>query len=281
MELIRFESGSEFYRRAGPFLLEREAEHNLILGITAAIAEGSEWVEPQPYLALVQDAGAPVAVAVMTPPHNLILSHTDEAAALEPIAADLLDSGTEVPGVTGPADLARAFAELWRRRTGRAFSTVMSQRIFKLETVRPPEGVPGRLRRAADPDRPLLRQWIATFHQEATGEGGPPTDEALDRWLRFESRGMYLWEDGEPVSMAGHTGPTLNGIRIGAVYTPPEKRRRGYAGACVAGLSQLMLDSGRRFCFLYTDLANPTSNHIYQEIGYQPVADSVMYRFAH
>ena len=79
--------------------------------------------------------------------------------------------------------------------------------------------------------------------------------------------------------MTGFSGPTPNGIRIGAVFTPPDLRRRGYASACVAAVSQSVLDAGRKFCFLYADIANPTSNHIYQEIGYQPVCDGEVLRF--
>ena len=68
-------------------------------------------------------------------------------------------------------------------------------------------------------------------------------------------------------------GRTPHGIRIGAVYTPPVLRGRGYASACVAAASQSQLDAGRTRCFLLTDLANPTANHIYQAIGYRPVRD--------
>jgi predicted GNAT family acetyltransferase len=67
-------------------------------------------------------------------------------------------------------------------------------------------------------------------------------------------------------------------VRIGPVYTPPEARNRGYASALVAAISQAQLDAGRRFCFLFTDLANPTANHIYQAIGYEPVRDVDMWR---
>ena len=90
---------------------------------------------------------------------------------------------------------------------------------------------------------------------------------------RIDSGRLFFWKDPEPVSMAGSAGPTPSGIRISAVYTPPGLRGRGYASAAVAALSQKMLDGGRRFCFLFTDLANPTSNSIYQKIGYQPVCD--------
>jgi predicted GNAT family acetyltransferase len=79
--------------------------------------------------------------------------------------------------------------------------------------------------------------------------------------------------------MAGYAGPTPNGIRVGPVYTPPHLRGRGYASACVAALSQELLDTGHKFCFLFTDLLNATSNHIYQVIGYQPIVDVDMYQF--
>ena len=102
----------------------------------------------------------------------------------------------------------------------------------------------------------------------------------VDHRLGARDGGFLLWEDGgEPVSAAGWGGPTPNGIRIGPVYTPPELRGRGYATALTAELSQRLLDEGRRFCFLFTDLANPTSNGIYERIGYVRVAESAMVAF--
>jgi predicted GNAT family acetyltransferase len=102
----------------------------------------------------------------------------------------------------------------------------------------------------------------------------------IDHRLASNVSGIMLWEDeGEPVSFAGWGGRTPNGIRVGPVYTPPELRGRGYATALTAELSQRLLDGrlfdgGRQFCFLYTDLANPTSNAIYERIGYRRVAES-------
>ena len=137
------------------------------------------------------------------------------------------------------------------------------------------------MRRASEADRPLLEAWIAAFQREAMGEANPTgIEKAVTRWLTSPSRFLALWEDTEPVAMAGATGPTPNGIRIDPVYTPPARRKRGYASALVAALSQAQLDAGRRFCFLFTDLANPTSNHIYQQFGYEPVVDIAELRFA-
>jgi hypothetical protein len=136
------------------------------------------------------------------------------------------------------------------------------------------------MRTARLEDRELVTTWFQGFVRESQ----PHHDDSLenareiaDYWLK--SGGLRIWEHDTPVSMAGAGGPTPHGIKIGAVYTPPELRRRGYASALVAALSQQQLDSGRRFCFLFTDLSNPTSNKIYREIGYEPVVDVDEYHF--
>jgi predicted GNAT family acetyltransferase len=143
------------------------------------------------------------------------------------------------------------------------------------------EGVPGRLRRATGADRELLTEWFVAFAAEALGENVNPqaAGRSVDAYLGTEGMGLYLWEDGRPVSIAGRSRPTPNGVTVNYVYTPPEHRNKGYASACVAALSQLLLEEGYRYCFLFTDLANPTSNKIYEAIGYEPVCDMDEYEF--
>jgi len=135
------------------------------------------------------------------------------------------------------------------------------------------------MRDAKAAERDLLISWFEAFHEEVGGIMGS-AEEAVDLRLSGGSSGLRVWWNAEPVSIAGFGGPTPNGIRIGPVYTPPHLRRRGYATACVAALTQDLLSAGRRFVFLFTDLENPTSNSIYQQIGYRPVCDVDQYRFA-
>jgi predicted GNAT family acetyltransferase len=277
-KLQRFGGVGDFLDVAGAFLVEREAEHNLILGICSNLRETPEAFNGEPYLAAVTDGGRVVTAALQTPQHRLVLSEVDDPAAIGMLAADVL--GRELPGVQGPVEPARAFVEEWAARGGPASHLDMSERIFQLASVSPPSGVPGRSRIAVEADRDLVVAWTEAFTREALGE----TDVAdvaatVDRWLARRGRTLYLWEDGKVVSLAAVGGPTPNGIRIGPVYTPPEARRRGYASALVAAVSQAQLDAGRRFCFLFTDQANATSNHIYQAIGYVPIRDVDVYRF--
>jgi predicted GNAT family acetyltransferase len=159
----------------------------------------------------------------------------------------------------------------------------MAERIFCLERVIPPRSTTGAWRLVEPGDRDVVADWMIAFVSEATPEEPPSLADAraaIDRWIRQETAFGYIWLDhGEPVSLAGARGETPNGIRIGPVYTPPAHRGHGYASAVTAAASQDQLDRGRRFCFLFTDLSNPTSNKIYQAIGYEPVCDVDMYSF--
>jgi hypothetical protein len=279
MELRTFADVNGFMAVAGEFLEAREAEHNLIFGISSYVRDqANAFGEGAPYFAAVLDRGRVVAAALRTPPHNMVLSEIDEPAAIDLLVADRLDD--DLPGVLGPVEHARAFAERWAAAGGRRSSLHVSERIFRLRTVIPAPPVPGQLRIAMPGDRHLVAAWIHDFMEEALGEADPAEVETVaDRWYRGRGRTLYLWEDGDTVSLCGVGGETPHGIRIGPVYTPPAARRRGYASALVAEASQLQLDAGRRFCFLFTDLANSTSNHIYQTIGYEPVRDVDEYRF--
>jgi hypothetical protein len=156
----------------------------------------------------------------------------------------------------------------------------MDERIYALERVVPPRHVGGAMRDARPGDRDLIWNWLDAFAREAMPAREPSLmQRSLAEWERGDRR-FWLWEDrGAPVSLVGGGSPTPRGVRIGPVYTPPTFRGHGYASSLTATVSQQLLDEGRQFCFLYTDLANPTSNRIYQAIGYRPVADALMVAF--
>ena len=281
MELRGFDDARAYHARAGSFLMEHEACHNLLLGLSAALVHNPERFDEAPYLATVEREGEVVAAALMTPPNNLVLSRVEDQGALSLIATDLKERYGRLPGLLAPAEVAGAFAEAWRRVSGQQLRRARAERIYQLEEVTPVHGVPGALRRATEADRPLLVEWLAAFHEEAVGgrDARAAAERSLNARLHSDTGGLYLWEDGRPVSLAGYGGPTPNGVRVGPVYTPPEHRGRGYASACVATLSSRLLAGGRRYCFLFTDLGNPTSNHIYQQVGYRPVCDVDEYEF--
>jgi uncharacterized protein len=282
MELTRHGDARDFLARAGEFLAAREAEHNLILGISSRLQREPLLYGEPAYLATVEDEGRVVGVTMRTPPHNLILSEIDDENAIPLLLEDARGVFGTLPGVVGPKAPAAEFAELWQEATGADARVEIEQRCFRAEQIRAPENVVGSMRDYEPRDRDVAVRWMDAFVEEALhGPEPESSEEFVDRRSEDPDAGLVVWDDGgEPVSMAGFGGLTPNGIRIGPVYTPPELRGRGYASALTAALTQRLLDRGRRFCFLFTDLANPTSNSIYQRIGYRPVGDIDLWRFS-
>jgi predicted GNAT family acetyltransferase len=270
-----------FVRTAGEFLGSREAEHNLLLGLSGRLlANANLYGDDDPYFAVVEDEGRVVTAALRTPPHSLLLAESEDTAGYLALAEDAHAVFRDLPGVNGPASAIEVFVAAWSSLTGDRARLVMSQRIYAAHDVVAPQRVGGRMRTVGDQDHELALNWLEAFLREAI-PGESPEDAAalVERNAADPDGGLVLWDDTTPVSIAAYGAPTPHGIRIGPVYTPPELRGQGYASALVAELTQQLLSSGRAFCFLSTDLANPTANSLYQRIGYRPVTDVERWTF--
>ncbi len=276
MELHRYADVEDFLAAAGDFLVAREAEHNLLLGVCQQVRDTPDAFTAAPYFATISEGDQICAVALQTPPFQLVISEVGDPAAIPLLADDLV--GRDLPGVVGPVEHVRALMDERTARGAPPARLTTSERIFQLTAVTPPPPIPGHARIAGPADRALVARWLDSFIREALEDEPSDVEAMTDRWISRRGRTLHLWEDGQVVSLAGVGSRTPNGVRIGPVYTPPEARNRGYASALVATISQAELDAGRRFCFLFTDLANPTANHIYQTIGYEPVRDVDMWR---
>jgi len=278
MRVRRLSDPEAFRTAVWSFLLEREAENNLMLGVAGRVAAGGSYSADsaeRPVMLTVEEEGRVIGAALQTPPHKLILSPMAPAAA-SAVAAYLHEHGAVVPGVLGPKEPAEAFATSWSELIRGERRLHQSLRIYQAEAVTPPAGVPGECIVATRDHLETVLAWARAFATE-TGESEHDLERATT--ARVEKRQIFLWKDSTPVSMAAYATPTPHGLRVNLVYTPPERRRHGYASALVAEISQRALDGGHRFCFLFADLGNPISNSIYQKIGYRPVCDFDVYEF--
>jgi hypothetical protein len=277
MQLRRFDNIKEFWHSAQAYLLQHQAEHNLLLGISHTLLHYPERYPDCPYLAIVAARDDILAAAIRTPPYKLVLSKVQDLDALTLIAQDLQEHQQKLPGVSGLVSEVATFLQAWQTLTRQSYQLVMEMRIHQLTQVEPGLTANGFLRPATEEDRPLLLQWFTAFASAIGEVVSEDAEQMVDIGLKRQS--IYLWEDGTPVSFACGSQSLPAAARIGPVYTPPEYRRKGYATACVAALSRRLLDQGCHSCFLFTDLANPTSNHIYQAIGYHPICDWHDYSF--
>jgi GNAT superfamily N-acetyltransferase len=273
------DSVDTYLDRAGGFLRSRPAEHTVELAaIETLLAEGrTAFGDAAPLFGWWQPPGAPVGGALVhTPPFPATLSGSTAAAA--PLATALAEVGWAVPGVTAPVELGRAFAAAWRDATGAAALTRRLIRLHRLGTLVPPDPAPpGSARLAADGDLGLLTDWMAAYAAETGDDVGDPARTIV---TKLSYGGLLLWEDGGvPVALAGHNRPAAGVTRVGPVYTPPARRRRGYAAAVTVAVSRAALDAGAAQVVLFTDLANPTSNALYERLGYQRAGDRVSLEF--
>ncbi|MET9761465.1 GNAT family N-acetyltransferase [Streptomyces sp. NPDC006372] len=271
----------DFLTRAGAFLGSRPALHTVPLTVTETLRTRGPHVygDGTPEFGVLERGGAVRATFFRTPPHWLNLT-TLTAGEADTLAARLAALGRALPGVSADRDTAAAFAEAWRRHTGATATLRQRQRLYRLGTLTVPRPVPpGGPRIAVEADRERLVRWHEEF-SEAVGLG---TVRDADEWAdsRIEHGGITFWEspDGTPVAMAGTTPRVAGQVRVASVYTPAHLRGRGYAGAATAEVSRAALAAGAKEVLLFTDLANPTSNGLYQRIGYRPVADFAVYDF--
>jgi GNAT superfamily N-acetyltransferase len=235
-----------------------------------------------PFMATLHDDGDLIGVAFRTPPWPVIASGLPTGPALlETFLTRWLEIDPGLPGASGPRTNVEALGDAWTRVTGGTTKEVLAGRLYRLDQLLEPT-VPGRPRVATEDDIALLIKWRNAFSAEASPEQRDHTEDAANvRRLLELGDSVILWEDrGQPVSWACASTPIDGMSRVGPVYTPPEHRAHGYGSAVTAAVSRHARDAGARDVILFTDLANPTSNSIYQKIGYRPVYDSSELHFA-
>jgi predicted GNAT family acetyltransferase len=257
--------------RAGAFLGRDPVRHNVILTLLHARV-----AMPEPGRYWVVDVDGHTAGVVFQSPLHYVATVTPMAlAAVHAVVDAVLRDRVRLPGVAGEAATAAAFAGHWTERARTGARPLQGQRIYEIHAVTEPPPVTGRLRPATADDQARLVTWFHGFQADI----GETVSDATDVVRRRLAGGqLWIWDDDGPASMAGRFDAVEGVERIGPVYTPPDRRGRGYASTLVAAVSRAVLDAGHR-CILYTDLENPTSNAIYRAIGYRACAEALRYRF--
>jgi predicted GNAT family acetyltransferase len=266
-----------FAHAATDFLMRDEAFYCLPIGLLDYLRR-VETANPEDRFWTIHEGSDVAGIAWWTPPRPLGFSRMPENA-LGAFLAYLQEQGVRPSGVILPTEMSERVFQWFLERAGLSSEHDTGLRVFRLDKVTRPRSVSGSMRVVQENDCPLVEEWIHRFNEDchlvATREDARQAAERL-----ISDRSLFLWEvDGRPVTMTGISGKTPHGIRVNAVYTPPELRGRGFASQLVADVSQAQLDAGNRYCFLFTDLANPTSNSIYQKLGYRPVGDWSTRRF--
>ena len=260
---------------AGPLLEASPAGHTVPLTVLADALAGNDtgtlfgwWSGP---------GGEVTGVVSHTPPYALLLASVPDEA-VGPLVDGLLAMPREVPGVLGSSAPAAQVASVWRSRTGGTAVLREALRLFLLERLTPPDPLPtGAARVATEADTDVLVPWVRAFDAE-THAASDDAEAYVRNVLSYAGAVLWTAPDG-PVALAASTRMAAGMVRVGPVFTPPEHRGRGYAAAATAALTRTLLERGARQVVLHTDLANPTSNAIYQRLGYVPLGDRLSLDF--
>jgi len=287
MELRFYDDPGEFLRVAGEHLAEQPVLSTVMSSVASRIrdqrAAGVPWPADVPcWFAAFVDSGRVVATAMRTAPFGeypaYLMPMSDDAAVL--LARTLLGRDEPVLGANGALPAVQVFCDEMAGATGKQATVGQHTRLFELTHLKEPAEVPGRLRAARPDERELVTGWYDAFMADADEQAGRPagsspheSPEPEEMRRRIETGWIFVWEvDGVPVHLTAATEPAFGVSRVGPVYTPREHRGRGYASRAVYEVSRGILDRGIRAC-LFTDQANPTSNKIYEALGYEQLVD--------
>ncbi|WP_066501978.1 GNAT family N-acetyltransferase [Abyssisolibacter fermentans] len=268
----RYDDAMVFYNLVKDYLWDNEAFNILSLGVLGECIKKAP--NPEHIFIAIKDNDNVVFVMIQTKDKMILvgeLDYIDEAINF------LIENDININGIIGEANLINIFAKSFIKRYIMKSIVKMNQRIYKIEEVNDIKLQTGNLRLAKITDINILSTWVKDF---VLYSGGEATIDEAKRHVKelIDKKKLYVWEDGQIVSMAGKAKATNNGIVVNYVYTPDEYRNKGYATTCVASLTKKLLQD-YKFCALYTDLSNPTSNSIYMKIGYKPIGDSLVVGF--
>ena len=277
MEVQILQDPSSFADCSRQWMASDPFSSNVIGVYLDGILNGSRPRGDEDIWVVVLDQGQVIGVAIHTPPFPVFLPRLPTGVATE-IAVALYRRGREVRGVNGEKESVAEFAGAWAERSQTTAEVRRATRMYRLGTLRPPPDVHGQPRRAGPGERDLVAEWFAAFQAETDADEGLDAMDLAER--RLVAGDVWLWiDEGSSVSIAAYSQPAVGVARIGPVYTPPGRRGRGYGSAVTARATQAALEAGADQVVLYADLANPTSNAIYQEIGYLPEHDAEERRF--
>lgn len=267
----------EFAERTRAFI-EPRLECNLLATLLTGVLDGFPRASTPVFGYGVDDDDAVGFAALRTPPWQLTTSDLSPLLAGE-FVARWLEADPDVRGVNGLPGSARGIAAAWAAQTGGTTRCWMREGMHALTAVSgPARPAPGALRLPRGDERPQIVEWMRAFEREVGIGSGERAAEMVD--ARLARDGLLMWDSDGPVSLLGVSPAVAGVVRIGPVYTPPEHRRHGYAGSAVAAASRRALAGGARRCMLFADLANPTANKIYAEVGYRRIADWEEYSFS-
>ena len=256
-------------------LLEEQEWYNCLM--IGNCIDGLKNVRDNWFLATIENNQTTELIMLYRKPWKLLMysptnNYSDEI--LKFAAEEIYKYDKELLGVNAQKDAANRFTEYYCQLSNMKHKIHNGLRILLLENI-----ADGRLlndityRKATLNDKTTLKKYIKDFIIKAVRQECDDK-KAEEKFNSYLEKGYYVLEkDGKIVCQATTSRIMKYGKCVSAVYTPPEERGKGYAYNLIYRISKELLDSGDKYCVLYTDDSNPISNHVYEKIGYKRKSD--------
>lgn len=268
MEVLRYLSASEFLTATESFRKSDPIRTGLITSIANSVASGSRTYEGYFWWAVIGD-GEVKGIAIRTLPFGYVFSPMALVVAKNLFEKIRVEdpSANEFAGPRDVIDYLETIAQILVQESE-------SELIYENRELIPSLKI-GTVRLATHADFDLVFQWMGEFINE-TGLRDFNL-EGIVRGALQENRYYLLIVDEVPVSLGGRSPiQSFDGFsigRVGPIYTPRMYRKNGYASAVTSEITQILIGEGA-MPTLYTQAENPTSNKIYQDLGYSFVAEN-------
>ena len=270
MKIVRHATAAEFRKFYQPWLMEKEDLNNGLLSLASVLLNEEHVFSPPYWFGGVSTDEKIIGCGIHAHPDGLVLTELPEEA-LPYIVKSLGPLRNQLCRVYGPVDTAEKFAELWGEIVNVAPQIQSRWHIYRATHLIPPRnGAQGYLRSGNIADSKLVRKWGRAYGEEIPAQ----LDIADFMNRKLDSGDLYIWENGSPMTLVTLSGRTDHGIKISAVYTPPEYRGHGYASAAVIAIGQSMLDIGMRWITLSAEIDNP-AERVYQRIGFEIIGCNI------
>jgi predicted GNAT family acetyltransferase len=281
MEIINPKDANEFLEKTRLILEKDELFGNLMYGLTIKLIKNKNYYgNKDPFYIIATENTKINIFGLMTPPRNMIIySNKYNDNAIGSFVNKIIERHENIPGIDGEKTLVELIKDNYVNKTGRKHKLEKRLGIYKLENVNEYHKPDGIFRKAEIKDKKIIKQYYINFGKDCNEhvyDNGKLDENITDD---ITNNNYYVYENIEIVSMARKQRPTKSGMAIGPVYTLDKYRNKGYGTAVVSELSKIILNSGNKFCTLFTDLSNTTSNSIYKKIGYEYMGENISYKF--
>lgn len=283
MKLIKHGHCEDFLSHNEELLLKNESFHNLMLGLAYGIRDKKVDTN-EPLFYSITDGQEVIACALRSNKEKPLIITKMPVSGVDLLVQDLTSGGIDLASIVGEEASATYFKDQWSKLKKLNFKINIHLGVYECKKVIFPKEALGELILATEDHRETLRTYIRGFSLDCFPAN---PDAALDdnveklmiRHLQNQSIFLLKAKNDELVTMVANVRSTLNGGTISLVYTPPHLRGKGYASYAVALLSEKVILGGKKFTNLFTDLTNPTSNSIYQKIGFVKIGQNIHYDF--